>query len=50
MSPCPFVLLIYIGGCSSDIMPPHIFSIQVKSGACYITGQWGRVHNKIKET
>ena len=27
---------------------PHIFSIQVKSGTCYITGQWGRVQNKIK--
>ena len=21
-------------------LPPHFFSIQVKSGACYITGQW----------
>ena len=31
-------------------LPPHIFSIQVKSGACYITGQWERVRNKIKET
>ena len=30
--------------------PPHIFSVQGKSGACYITGQWGRVQNKIKET
>ena len=29
----------------------HIFSVQVKSGACHITGQWwGRVKNKIKET
>ena len=26
--------------------PPHIFSIQVKSGACYITGQSGRVQNE----
>ena len=26
--------------------PPHICSVQVKSGACYITGQWGRVQNK----
>ena len=25
----------------------HIFSVQVKSGACYITGEWGRVQNKI---
>ena len=24
----------------------HIFSVQVKSGACYITGQWGRVEIK----
>ena len=28
--------------------PPHIFSLQVKSGACYIMGQWGQVQNKIK--
>ena len=21
-------------------LPPHIFSVQVTSGACYITGQW----------
>ena len=21
-------------------LPHHIFSVQVKSGACYITGQW----------
>ena len=25
------------------------FSVQVKSGTCYITGQWGRVQNKIKK-
>ena len=31
-------------------LPPHIFSVQVKSGACYITGKWERVQNKIKET
>ena len=31
-------------------LPPHIFSIQVKFGAFYITGHWGRVQNKIKET
>ena len=30
--------------------PPHIFSVQVNSRACYITGQCGRVRNKIKET
>ena len=30
--------------------PPHIFSIQVKSGVCCITGKWGRVQNKIKQT
>ena len=29
--------------------PPRIFPFQVKSGACYITGQWGRAQNKIKE-
>ena len=29
---------------------PHIFSVQVKSGACYIKGQWGRVQNKINVT
>ena len=28
--------------------PPDIFPVQIKSGACYITGQWGRVKNKIK--
>ena len=28
-------------------LPPHIFSIQVKSGACYITGQQERIQNKI---
>ena len=22
-------------------LPPHIVSVQVKSGTCYITGQWG---------
>ena len=27
---------------------PLIFSVQVKSGACYITGQWGRVQYKIE--
>ena len=28
----------------------HIFfSVQVKSGACYITSQWGQVQNKIKK-
>ena len=32
------------------ILPPHIFSVKLKSGACYITGQWGRFQNKIKET
>ena len=29
-------------------LPPHIFSVQVKSGACYITVSG--VHNKIRET
>ena len=27
----------------------HIFSVQTKSGACYITGQWGE-QNKINLT
>ena len=27
---------------------PYIFSRQVTFGACYITSQWGRVQNKIK--
>ena len=31
-------------------LPPHIFSIQVKPGPCYITGQQGWVQNKMKET
>ena len=31
-------------------LPPRIFSVQAESGTCYITGQWGRVQNKIKET
>ena len=31
-------------------LPPHIFSIQVKSGECYTTDQWGQVQNKIKQT
>ena len=30
-------------------LPPHILSVQVKPGAGYITGQWGRVQNKIEE-
>ena len=30
-------------------LPPHIFSIQVKSGARDIIGLWGRVHNKKKK-
>ena len=27
--------------CNDKGPPPHIFSVQVKSGTCYITGQWG---------
>ena len=30
--------------------PSQVFSVQVKSGACYITGQWGQVQNKIDQT
>ena len=33
--------------CSYDIASSY-FTVQVKSGACYITGQWGRGQNKIK--
>ena len=29
-------------------LPPHIFPLQVNPGACYITGLWGRVQNKLK--
>ena len=32
----------------SDIAVSY-FSVQVKSGACYFTGQWGRVQNEVKE-
>ena len=28
--------------------PLHVSSVQATSGACYITGQWGRVQNEIK--
>ena len=28
----------------------HIFSIKLKSGACFITGQWGRFQNETKES
>ena len=28
----------------------YIYSVKLKPGACYITGQWGRFQNKIKET
>ena len=30
-------------------LPPHTFSVQVKSGAGYIKGQWGQVQNKTKK-
>ena len=30
--------------------PSHNFSVPVKFGACYITGQWGRVQNKTNIT
>ena len=43
----PFDLLIE--GVHLTLLP-HIFSVQLKSGAYYIKGQWGRVQNKIKET
>ena len=28
--------------------PNRIFSVEVKSGACYIMGQWDRVENKTR--
>ena len=31
-------------------LPPHLFSVQGKSGASYITSQCWRVDKKIKET
>ena len=31
-------------------LPPHIFSVKIRSGACYITGQCERDKNKIRET
>ena len=31
-------------------LPPHIFPSKWSHGACYITGQWGSVQSKIKET
>ena len=39
----------YVEGVHLSIHHLHIFSVKVKSGACYITGQWGRVQNKRKE-
>ena len=33
--------------CSSDIASSY-FAARVKSGACYITGQWEQVQNNIK--
>ena len=41
-------LHVYLRACLSDI-GSSFFAVQVKPGACYITGQWGRVHNKVKE-
>ena len=39
----------YERGCSYDISSIYFF-VQVKSGACYITGHWGWVQNKNKPT
>ena len=36
--------------CNDKGPPPHIFSVQVKSGTCYITGQWGVSSEQNKET
>ena len=35
-------------GCSSDISSSYL-SVQVKCGACYITGQWGEFRIKYKK-
>ena len=43
------LLVSRLRGCSSNISSSY-FSVQQKSRACYITGQWGRVRNKIKQT
>ena len=37
------LLFLIFSGCSLRL---HVFAIKVKSGACYITGQWGQVQNK----
>ena len=31
-------------------LPPPIFSVKLKCGACNVTGQWGRCQNKTKES
>ena len=31
-------------------LPPHNFSVKLKSGAFYITGQWRQFQNKTKES
>ena len=31
-------------------LPSDVLSVQVKFGSCYITGQYGQVWNKRKET
>ena len=41
------VIQVCYRGYLSDISSSY-FSVQVKSGACYIMGEWGRVQNKIK--
>ena len=47
----PWAPLGEFAGCSRSLyFTLLIFSVQVKSRACYITDQWGRVQNNIKET
>ena len=45
-----YVLLIYtvIREGVHLTLPPDIFSVQVKSGSCYIMDQWGQLQNKIE--
>ena len=45
----PVMFLCFLWVSSSNILP-HIFSIQVKSGVCYIMGQSRWVQNKINLT
>ena len=43
-----YVILVELYEVVYLTFPPYIFTVKVKSAACYITGQWGRVHSEIK--